>query len=212
MAGALAGCFEVTVAHVPAEYLGGKDGNGWSAVPDAAESASGMLGTTKVEVRVYEDPGDRGGYPATMSVATLKNLLSPSEESLLEEIRSRVQARAERNGIVLEGDAERGVRTLADGHETRYFLWKGKVTSSGSLFRTEDAAVRILGEVWDCRESGTSVAVVGLAQTTSARRVGGVPVTSNTNTANWREIVQDAAGTIEGATGDRGLAAHVRCN
>jgi hypothetical protein len=161
----------------------------------------------------YADDGQSGdgGYPASLVLTTLKLAPTPSEGQLRDILQDQVKTQSEAAGIALQGQATQGSRTLADGHATLFFVFTGKVTGSGPLFTTRDATAKIVGEVWNCGERGTSVAGVGLAQVSTVQSVGGVPLPSQDNVGNWRELVADPKGTIDGQTGGDGLLWGVVC-
>lgn len=206
------GCVGIAApARVPDELLGGRDGNGWAL--DAGESeqrpqGSGF-GLVATQTLLYEDPGDPG-YPASLSLTTIRTLLAPSTNELRERVRERVRERAQELGIRLDAEERQGSRVVATGDPSLWFLFRGTVEEAGELF-TQDATVRILGEVWNCRASGNSVAAVGLAQIDSVTLVNGVPVRRQVDETNWRELVQDPAGSIEGVAGIKGLLYNVAC-
>lgn len=213
VAAASAGCLSLDPALVPARFLQGDSGNGWRFNQTAShdEPRDRYLGLVRFQALSYQDPGEQGGYPARMSLTTLRTLLAPSEEDLRERAEEQIRSRAEANGISLAGPPETGERTLESGYGSLWFVYDGNATQAQGQFFTRDAPVKILGEVWTCSSSRTSVAVVGLAQVADVRYIGGSPVVSQPDDRNWREIVADPDGTIEGVTGDDGLVYNVVC-
>lgn len=206
----LAGCLKLEAAHVPDRYLA----NGW--VADDAQSddepASQSGGLARTQTLAYKDEArDDRGYPGTLTVITLRALVTPSGESLLEQVSERVREAAEARGIRIDAETSDGERTLASKVESSFFLYNGTVTAAEGLF-TRNAKVKIIGEAWECRDERTAVVAVALAQVTDARSLGGVPFPSNNDPATWREIVNDPAGTIEGARGTSGLVYNVACS
>jgi hypothetical protein len=195
--------------------LSGVGGNGWEqdASRSDAQPASESGGLVQRQTLAYRDDarGGNGGYPASISLTTLKLTPSPGEAQLRDILRKQVQQSAEQQGIALGDQVREGSRTLADGHGSLWFQFTGTVTGDGPLFTTEDATAKILGEVWNCPESGTSVAAVGLAQTTSTQVVGGIPVATNENPTNWREIAGDPSGSIDGQRDASALVYNVVC-
>lgn len=204
-----AGCVDLEAARVPDRYLEGPGGNGWekNATASQREPASAGGGTSKSQTLVYDDRGSDEGYPGTLTVTSLRTLLAPNEDKVLALVEERLREEAQRKGIVIEGNPGKGTRTLANGHTSSWFAYKGKVSTAG--FFSRDADVRIFGEVFLC--DSTIVATVGLAQVSDVRSVGGVPLPSDPDPATWREIVADPRGTIEGIRGSSGLAYHVQC-
>lgn len=203
------GCLDLDAARVPDRYLEGPGGNGWekNASSSQTEPTSSGGGTSKSQTLVYDDRRSTEGYPGTLTVTSLRTLLRPNEEKVLDLVEERIREEAERKGISIEGSATKGSRTLANGRESSWFAYKGKVGTAG--FFSRDAEVRIFGEVFQCDR--TVVATVGLAQVSDTRSVGGVALPSDPDPATWREIVADPRGSVEGVRGSSGLAYQVTC-
>lgn len=203
------GCLELDAARVPDRYLEGPGGNGWekNATSSQPEPASSGGGTSKSQTLVYDDRRSDEGYPGTLTVTSLRTLLRPNEDKVLGLVEERIREEAERKGIVIEGGPSKGTRTLANGRDSSWFAYKGKVSSAG--FFSRNAEVRIFGEVFQCDR--TVVATVGLAQVSDTRSVGGVALPSDPDPATWREIVADPRGSVEGVRGSSGLAYQVTC-
>jgi hypothetical protein len=161
----------------------------------------------------YADDGQggNGGYPASLALTTLKLFPTPGEAQLRDILRQQVRQRSEAQGIRLTNEGTEGARTLASGHRTLFFVFTGTVTGSGPLFTTRDATAKILGEVWNCPEAGSSVAAVGLAQVDSVQSVGGVPLPAQPNPLNWRELAGDPSGSVDGQRQSDGLVYLARC-
>ena len=211
LAGCTGGAF--AVARVPANLLQGGNGNGWATDAPHSQAAPTSDGGVQRQTLAYADDGTTGdkGYPATLSLTTLKLFPTPTETQLRDLLQQQVKQHSEQSGITVGNQVVEGGRNLADGHHTLYFVFTGTLTGTGPLFTTRDATAKILGEVWNCPEKGTSVAAVGLAQVSSVQSVGGVPISKDTNTGNWREIAADPAGAIDGQRGADGLVANVAC-
>lgn len=213
----LSGCAgPIPAARVPDSLLQGDGGNGWA--PDGARSqavpTTEMLGLVQRQTLSYRDDprdGGNGGYSASLVLTTMKLFPSPSEAQLRDILREQVEINAEQQGIRLEGAPSEGARSLQDGHRTLFFIFTGKVTGQGELFTTTDATAKIVGEVWNCPASGTSVAAVGLAQVSSVRSLGGVPIATDVDARNWRELAADPQGSMDGQRGADGLLYNVRC-
>lgn len=209
-AAACAGCLKLEAARVPASALV----NGWvedEAQSDAEpESQSGGLARTQRFAYKDEARDDRG-YAGTLTVITIRALVTPSGESLLDQVEGRVRDAAEARGIRVDAEAAKGERTLANKAESSWFLYNGTVTAEEGLF-TRNAKVKILGEAWECRDERTAVVAIALAQVTDARSLGGVPFPSNNDPTTWRELVADPAGHIEGVRGSNGLVYNVACS
>ncbi|MBI4394126.1 MAG: hypothetical protein HY556_10090 [Euryarchaeota archaeon] len=199
-----------TVAEVPRELLGA---NGWQFVQARSDAAprQANFGLSTIQTKVYQDPGGgSNGYPASLSVTTLKGMLLPTEQDLREKVRAAVIAEAEARGIRIGVQETGGERQLKSGHPAFFFEYNGTVERSG-FFTSSSAEAKIMGEVWNCQQSGTSVVSVALAQTTNVTTVGGILRQTDENPMNWRELVSDPAATIDGFAGDLGLMWNVEC-
>jgi hypothetical protein len=212
----LAGCTGAVVpARVPDALLQGDGGNGWAA--DAAHTdaqpRSENLGLVQRQTLGYADDGrgGNGGYPATLTLTTLKMSPAPGEPQLRDILRDQVRRGSEESGIRLGDQVVEGGRALGDGHRTLFFVFTGNVTGGGPLFTTRDATAKILGEVWNCPEASTSVAAVGLAQVSSVQSVGGIPLPAQEDPRNWRELAGDPSGGVDGQRDLNGLLFHARC-
>ena len=210
----LSGCLDLHAARIPDRLLEGRGGNGWTKNGTASqkEPTSTQMGLVKTQALVYEDrtsDENGNGFDGSLSVTTLRTVLRPSEEKLRDELKDRVRKEAESKGIRISTDAVEGTRALANGADAFWFTHKGTVSKAG--FFSQSAEVRVLGEVSQCADEETVVVVVGLAQVSDVRSVGGVVLPSDPDDATWREIVSDPRGRIEGIRGSDGLAYNVAC-
>lgn len=207
---ALAGCLDLTAARVPDRLLEGSGGNGWARNASASQKAPVGGSTEKTQTLVYEDAHPSPGYPGTLTVTTLRTLLSPSRDKVIDIVQQRIHDDATAKGITLQGDATRGTRTLANKGESSFFVYRGNVSTQG--FFSRDAQVKIFGEAWQCPGGKTVVATVGLAQVTDVKSVGGVILPGDTvDETTWSEMVADPRGSIDGQRGSDGLAYNVEC-
>lgn len=207
----VAGCVELAPASVPDRLLEGRGGNGWEKNLTASQAQPEGGSTSKSQTLVYEDRGSDEGYPGTLTVTTLRTLMRPTESSVHADAQERIRESAEARGLRIEGEATTGERRLANGADALWFVYDGSVESSGNLFSTRNARVKVYGEVFECAAEKTIVVVVGLAQVTDVRSVGGVPLPSEEDATTWREIAADPRGSIEGIRGSDGLAHNARC-
>lgn len=207
------GCVELSPSRIPDRLLEGQGGNGWEKNLTASQesASSSSWGTAKSQSLVYEDRRSDEGYPGTMTVSTLRTLMRPTEESVRDIVQERIREEAESRGVRIEGAPATGERRLANGEDSLWFVYNGTVQSAGGLFQTRNARVKIYGEVFECTEPKTVVAVVGLAQTTDVRSVSGVPLPSEADPTTWREVAADPRGSIEGIRGSDGLGYNVTC-
>jgi hypothetical protein len=198
-------------ATIPDKHLEGAGGNGWEKNLSASQSEPEGGRTAKSQTLVYEDKRSTEGYPGTLTVTTLRTLVRPTESTVRETVQERIREEAESRGLRIEGNAVTGTRKLAVGEDSQWFVYNGSVQSTGSLFQSRDARVKIYGEVFQCDEARTLVVLVGLAQTSDVRRVGGVPLPGEEDPTTWREVVADPRGSIEGVRGSDGLSYNVAC-
>lgn len=206
-----AGCVELSPARIPDRLIEGRGGNGWEKNLTASQSEPEGGSFSKSQALVYEDKRSDDGYPGTMTVSTLRTLMRPTEERLRDVVQERIRDEAEERGVQIEGAPTTGERRLANGEDSFWFVYNGTVESSSGFFQARNARVKIYGEVFQCAEEKTLVAVVGLAQITDVRSVGGVQLPSEADPTTWREIASDPRGSIEGIRGSDGLGYNVVC-
>lgn len=205
-----AGCLSYTASEVPAELLDGATGNGWqfhrNEPPDGPVERD--FGLVKQWAKIYRDTGDRGGYPASLTVVSFKVAFStPDRDEIKDRTQALVEEEAGELGVRLQGSPEEGTRTTAVGDEAVYFLYDGTAGEGSSLFDRQ-ADIKVVGVVWNCAEAGgNTVVVVGLAQV-NERSAGGL--LQNPDDRNWRDIWVDAT-PGRGGGSDGGLAVHVTC-
>ena len=185
---------EIKPAYVPDNFLD----NGWSENLDERESSSGLLGLEKWCSLTYRIGG---AYPANLTVATFKPLIMMDEDDLIEKAQETIQS-ASQHGIVVDNNTKNsGWRILNNGHKTSYITYDGNDTS-----RTPFEKIRVVAEVWNCGNSGTSVICIGVAQVTDyAHNLLDV------NTSSWKKIVSDKGGLL-GFVGNDGLIYNVICH
>ena len=89
-------------------------------------------------------------------------------------------------------------------HETSYIIYDGIKNSTNPPEK-----IKIIGEVWNCGTSGTSIICIGVAQITNYAN-------SNTeiDTSIWEKIIRDKEGTfgLDGYQGVDGLIYNVICH
>lgn len=210
---ATSGCVDLEPSSIPDRLLEGAGGNGWEKNLTASqrEPDSARWGLAKSQTLVYEDKRSDAGYPGTLTVTTLRTLMRPTESDVRDTVQEHIRQEAEARGLRIEGTASTGERRLANAEDSLWFVYNGSVQSSGTLFQSRDARVKIYGEVFECAASKSLVVVVGLAQITDVRRVGGVQLPSEEDPTTWREIAADPRGSLEGIRGSDGLAYNVAC-
>ena len=189
------GCLDLTSAYVS----GGTLTDGWYENASLRNSGSKYLGLEKWASATYQIDGD---YPATLTVTTMKTLILMDEQELQHETKELINSSIKEGIILNESSETTGERSLEKLHITMYMTYQGLDTSGEA-----DETVKIIGEVWNCPTSGTSVICIGTAYITKSN-----DNTSLQNTSGWEKIVKDPVGTIGGYTGDDGLIYNVTCH
>lgn len=185
---------EIKPAYVPDSFLN----DDWSENLDERESVSGLLGLEKWCSLTYRIDGV---YPANLTVATFKPLIMMNEDDLTAKAEETIQD-ASQQGLVIDNSTKTsGWRILNNGHKTSYIVYDGNDTSVMPYEK-----IRVVAEVWNCGNSGTSVICIGVAQVTDyANNVTGF------NTSSWEKIVSDKGGLL-GFVGSDGLIYNTVCH
>jgi hypothetical protein len=187
---------DLTPAYIPSDYL---EGN-WFENLSERSSDSQLFGLEKTSSFTYELEGN---WPAYITVTTFKTLFMMNEEQLRDKTIETIQ-NVENKGIILDEKSKIiGERVLKNGHSTMYIIFEGNDTSKNPV---ED--IKIIGEVWNCGVSGTSVICIGYSQVSD-----NVNQHSQNNTS-WSKIIKDESGTFENELfiGDDGLLYNVVCH
>lgn len=203
----LAGCVDYSASVVPEAFLDGQTGNGWILDRmEPSEPRSESFGMVKSQTAIYKDPAEDEGYPASLSVISLKIAFQqPDRDEIRDRARALVEEEADRLGVDLEKPPTEGERQAASGDTAVYFRYDGTAEQESSLFSRE-ADVRVVGIVWNCAEGGGNTVVgVGLAQV-NERTQG---VIEEPDERNWIELWSDADRSTQEADG--GLAVHATC-
>ena len=183
-------------AYIGDEFLVG----GWLESPVKRERGEGLLGLEKWSSYTYEIDDV---YPASVTVTTIKTIIMMNEDELREKTLEAIN-NAEEQGILIENDSVVSWRVLKNGHKTTYMLYNGTNTSFDPPEK-----IKVIGEVWNCGISGTSIIVIGIAQITDYAN-GKTEV----DTSNWEKIVSDKEGTfgISGYKNTDGLIYNIICH
>lgn len=184
------GCLTLTNSSIPSSSLT----RGWHENTALRNTGSQMFGLTQWQSTTYEILGN---YPASLTITTMKTLVQSEKEQLQKDVIHTIETTFTTQ-IVLTQNSQ-GERLLRNGHTSHYILYTGRD------LRTNDT-VRIVGEVWNCDRSGTSILCIGLAYITSNKIPGTI------NTEQWQKIIGDTQGTLEGMIDDTGLLFCVRCH
>jgi opacity protein-like surface antigen len=202
-----AGCFEISAATVPPAILAA---NGWNENVTAGQSHSDFTGLSREEVRVFQHAPGSDGFGGSLSLVTIRAFLTPTQDSLRQQVQSTVQEQAAARNIDISGPAKNGGRVNSEKRSTLWFTFAGNASSSNGIFNA-DASVDIVGEVWDCPEARVLVVGVGLAQTNNVQSIGGFHVPQNPDYRTWYALIGDPQGSIDPAATQPGLLFSTTC-
>ena len=136
-------------------------------------------------------------YPAYVTVTSIKTLFMMGEEELNEKTIETIKEASDLGIFINESTKTSGIRSLKNGHRTRYNVYFGN--------NTEGETVKIIGESWNCGISGTSIICIGVAQTTN---------NSEINNNYWAMIIRDRFATFgnKDYKNEDGLIFNVKCH
>lgn len=155
----------------------------WVENPLKRVTSEQLFGLEKYASYTYEI---NGVYPASLTVTTVKTLVMMSEDQIRDMVLESIRD-AQNQSIIIDNETEiTGWRVLENEHRTQYIIYDGVKTSI-----TPFESVKIIGEVWNCGISGTSVICIGISQVTD--NANDNPSINNTS---WEKIVQDKEGTF----------------
>jgi hypothetical protein len=187
---ACSGCVHLTSAYISNTYLT----DGWYENLALRNTGSQLLGLEKWGSVTYEI---KGKYPASVTITTIKTILLKDIQELNQNVQHLIEDTFQ-HSITLSTNTT-GERTLFKNHKTMYVCYDGRDM-------VKDENVKIIGEVWNCGTSGTSLICIGIAYVTNKE------YPELENRTNWEKIVSDPQGTIEHAFGEDGLLYHVTCH
>ena len=145
---------------------------------------SHLLGLEKWASFTYINNDD--SYPAYVTITTIKLLFMMSEDDLLTKTDETIN-RASGQDIFIDNDTRViGEREIKRGHITTYIMYDGNDTSNGKFEK-----IKIIGETWNCGNSGTSIICIGFAQITNYANNN-----SEINTTYWEKIIGNQDGLI----------------
>lgn len=186
----LSGCVTLTSAYVPDSLLT----DGWYENTSLRNTGLQFMGMEKWGSLTYEI---NGKFPATLTVTTLKSLIIANEEDIKKKTTEAIDQTFTDRIIVTNSSS--GKRQLWTGHESIYMLYEGYDIK-------DNETVKMIGEVWNCPTSGTSIICIGLAFISNHEQ-GDL-----FNTSHWNTLIQDPSGTLEGSIGDKGLIYNIVCH
>lgn len=176
-------------------------GSEWQEDLDERTIDSHFLNIEKFGRLVYRADGN---YPAYLSITTIKSLFMVGEDDLQKKITDAIEQTTGED-VILDNDSKLlGRRTLENDHESLFIIYNGTYTSS-----IKNEGIRIIGEVWNCGISGTSIICIGYAQITDNTHNNSIVFFDN-----WVKIIKDGAGTFgtDLFKGSDGLIANVICH
>ena len=189
------GCVSVTNAYIPSAVLT----DGWYENTALRNTLTQFLGLEQVLSVTYEV---QGSFPASLTVMTLKSLVLMDEAELQKKTRDTIFTTMKASIELNSTPRLTGERVLLNGHRTMYMVFSGIDTANESAGK-----VNVIGEVWNCATSGTSIICIGIAYTTHTMNQS-----TTTNTTNWKKIVIDKDTSIDYFKGENGLIPHVICH
>ncbi len=184
-------------AYVHHDFLDEK----WLENLDERDSVSYFFGLEKWGSLIYELDCN---YTTYLIITTIKTIVMMDEKELKDEIEETVE-KALKLGITLDNNTKiSGERMLKNGHKTMYIVYNGNDTSKNSYEQ-----VRVIGEVWNCGNSGTSIISLGFSQISDNSNNN-----SKINTTYWEKIIGDEGGTFgtKGFQREDGLIYNVVCH
>jgi hypothetical protein len=184
------GCVQLTKSYVPDTFLL----EGWYENTAFRNTGIQLLGLEKWNSITYEI---QGRYPASMTITTVKTLMLSNEADLLKKTKETIETTFQ-NRIHLDAQTT-GERQLANNHQSRYIVY------TGSDLQTSES-VNIIGEVWNCGTSGSSVICIGMAYITNKEKP------DETNMDQWQILVEDPQGTLNDFVGATGLLYNINCH
>jgi len=188
---------QLNMAYIDHDYLGAD----WYEDLGERDSSSQFFGLEKSGSLTYKVEGK---YPAYLTITTIKTIVMIGENELRDKTFQTIEQASEK-GVVIDKNTEIcGGRMLKNGHSTLYIVFNGSDAS-----KTPSENIKIIGEVWNCEVSGTSVICIGIAQITD-----NVHNNPGVNLNYWEKIVRDKVGTFgtKGFQGEDGLIYNVICH
>jgi len=190
----LPGCIEYTTAYIPDEYLA----NGWYEDIVLRNTGTQVFGLDQWTEVTYRN---QGAYPAWISVTTLKTLVLQDEQQLIELINTSIHDMLLHESMTLNASSRtQGNRMLTNEHTSLYITYHGSQEHHNTT-----RLFRVIGEIWNCGYSGTSILCYGFAYSTQEN-------STEMSLDAWHQIIQNKEGSIEQASGMDGLLDHVQCH
>ncbi len=159
-------------------------GGTWYEDIDERNEGSNLFGLENWASFTYKN--NNYSYPGFVTITSIKLLFMMNEDDLLETTEDTLNEASEQ-GIVIDIDTKiSGEREIYYGHKSKYIIYNGNDTSKEPYER-----VNIIGETWNCGNSGTSIICIGVAQITDNANGN-----SKIDTTFWEKIVGFQDGLI----------------
>ncbi|MCK5261662.1 MAG: hypothetical protein KAJ44_05740, partial [Thermoplasmatales archaeon] len=146
---AFSGCVNISCSYIPDLVIT----DGWHENLALRNTGSQFLGLEKWCGSVYEI---NGKYPASLTVTTIKTLILTDEEELQKKTIETIEETFQDSIQLNESTKLTGERTLLKKHKTMYMIYDG-------IDINRNEKIKIIGEVWNCGTSGTSIICIGIA-------------------------------------------------
>ena len=186
----LSGCVQVSQSYIPSRALP----PGWYQNLSLRNTGTTFLGLEQWIGVTYEISGD---YPASITITTVKTIILADEQNLLLKTREVIESTF--LDTILFNSSFEGERMNSMNHQTRFVIYNGY-----DMVKHQD--VRVIGEVWNCDDTGSSVICIGVAYVSS-------PVSSLISyKQHWYDMVMDPVQSIEHYGSEPGIIYSVRCH
>jgi hypothetical protein len=142
-------------------------------------------------------------YPAYITVTSFKTLFMMSENELLDKTIETI-IKASTKGIIIDEKTRiEGTRVLKNNHKTTFIIY-----NATDLDRESIQKIKIIGETWNCGNSGTSIICIGVAWITNNSINN-----SKIELIYWSNIINDKEGTFGiDYKNENGLIYNIKCH
>jgi len=118
-------------------------------------------------------------YPSYITITTIKSLFMLSEYELINKIKETINEQTNKQNIQINQPSKIQNRYIKNNHNTVFVTYEG-IDNSSSF----SEKIKIIGEAWNCGNSGTSIICIGLSQITDEKN------NNPTNLDFWDQIKQ----------------------
>jgi hypothetical protein len=159
-------------------------GSSWYEDIEERTDKSQLFGLENIASFTYKNNNQT--YPAYVTVTSIKLIFMMNEDDLLKTTEETLVDASEQ-GIIIELNTKTsGGRELDNGHKTTYIMYNGT-----DISKEPSEKIKIIGESWNCGNSGTSIICIGIAQITDYKNSD-----SKFITTFWDEIIDEKNGLI----------------